>query len=106
MANELKNSKELMPSVANKKTVDKKLIPDLLDGDKLSLSEDDVDISPIFDLEDGVAQTPGGAILSLTLGMLDTFYKMSLRNFLEFTSAFEPLKQSHTRKSTETEIIN
>lgn len=70
MANELKNSKDLMPSVPLKKVAAKgpPLKHDLLENDQLSLNEDDIEITPIFDLQDGVAQTPGGAILSLTLG--------------------------------------
>lgn len=72
MAHELKNSKQLMENV-EKSTTDKQIKIEKMQK-HLSQSHtqysklSDYKVAEVLDLQDGIAKTPGGAVLSLTLG--------------------------------------
>lgn len=74
IAHELKHSKELMENANSNKNKDNKQIKiekvqKHTDHDHVQYAKmTQYKVAEVLDLQDGIAETPGGAILSLTLG--------------------------------------
>ncbi|KAF2880429.1 hypothetical protein ILUMI_25737 [Ignelater luminosus] len=78
IAHELKHSKELMENANSNKNKDSKQIK--IEKVQKHANHDHVQyakmtqykVAEVLDLQDGIAETPGGAVLSLTLGLIIT----------------------------------